>query len=187
MHSHKHLFDGLIHGGLIYRAFFVCGDFHTCYLDFKKEMEDKKLCSCSKTLFCYFTGNKMRDVFHNLEPLASLRLLYFNKETIGPKCKVHHGYTQKVDALLKPFSQVSPLTASWWVSSRGLVGEELIVAILLRSLRTNRYSKVLCQVLDSIPKFVVTLVFPGQTATPLVCADVRNRSSHVVSLTEGDT
>ena len=85
MHSHKHFFDGLIHGGLIYRAFFVRGDFHTCYLDFKKEMEDKKLCSCSKTLFCYFTGNKTRDVFHNLEPLASLRLLYFNKETIGPK------------------------------------------------------------------------------------------------------
>ena len=39
--------------------------------------------------------------------------------------------------------------------------EELVRAMLLRSVGTNRSSKVLCQGLDSILKVAVTLDFPS--------------------------
>ena len=42
------------------------------------------------------------------------------------------------------------------------------------------------QELDSILKFVVTLVFPKKIATPLVSANVVSRSAHNVARTEDD-
>ena len=64
--------------------------------------------------------------------------------------------------------------------------EELVGVILLRSIRANGSSSVLCQGLDSILKFLSTLAFHSQIATPPVSADSRGRSAYDVVRTEDD-
>ena len=48
--------------------------------------------------------------------------------------------------------------------------EEVVGAMLLRSSRTNGSSYILCQGLDSLLRFIVTLAFYSQIATPIVSA-----------------
>ena len=64
--------------------------------------------------------------------------------------------------------------------------EELVGAMLPRAIRTNRSSQVLCQGLDSILNFVVTLAFPSHIATPLVNDRSEGRSAYNVVRTEDD-
>ena len=55
---------------------FLCLEFITpviCISRKRNGIRQKKWFSCSKMWFYYLTANKIRDVFRNFEPLASLR------------------------------------------------------------------------------------------------------------------
>ena len=66
---------------------------------------------------------------------------------------------------------------------------KLVRAMLLRSSRTSRpngSSRVFCEVLGLVLKFVVALAFPSQIATTLASADTTDRLTHDVAWSEDD-